>query len=34
VAHHGKNFERLQRAKATYDPQNLFRVNRNIAPAT
>ena len=25
------NFERLQSAKAAYDPDNLFRVNRNIS---
>ncbi len=31
---YGKNFERLRRVKAEYDPDNLFRVNRNIAPAT
>jgi FAD binding domain-containing protein/berberine-like enzyme len=30
---YGKNFERLQRIKAAYDPDNLFRVNRNISPA-
>jgi FAD/FMN-containing dehydrogenase len=30
---YGKNFERLQRIKAEYDPDNLFRVNRNIPPA-
>jgi FAD/FMN-containing dehydrogenase len=28
-----KNYERLQRIKAEYDPDNLFRVNRNIPPA-
>jgi FAD/FMN-containing dehydrogenase len=27
------NFERLRRVKAQYDPDNLFRVNRNIPPA-
>lgn len=30
---YGKNYERLQRVKADYDPDNLFRVNRNILPA-
>jgi FAD/FMN-containing dehydrogenase len=30
---YGKNFERLRRLKAEYDPDNLFRVNRNIPPA-
>jgi FAD/FMN-containing dehydrogenase len=27
------NFERLQELKAKYDPDNLFRVNRNVSPA-
>ena len=30
---YGKNFERLRRIKADYDPDNLFRVNRNFSPA-
>jgi FAD/FMN-containing dehydrogenase len=32
AAAYGTNYRRLQRAKATYDPENLFRVNRNVAP--
>ena len=33
AAAYGKNFQRLQQVKADYDPDNLFRVNRNIPPA-
>jgi FAD/FMN-containing dehydrogenase len=29
---YGKNYERLRRVKAAHDPDNLFRVNRNIPP--
>lgn len=33
-ATYGDNYEKLAAIKATYDPDNLFRVNQNIKPAT
>jgi hypothetical protein len=32
-ASYGDNYDRLTQVKATYDPENLFRVNQNIEPA-
>lgn len=31
-ANYGQNYDRLQAIKRTYDPDNLFHVNQNIAP--
>lgn len=32
-ATYGTNFERLTEIKKVYDPDNMFRVNRNITPS-
>lgn len=34
AAAYGTNYDRLTRIKATWDPYNLFRTNRNLSPAT
>jgi hypothetical protein len=34
LATYGANLDRLVEVKGAYDPDNLFRVNRNILPAT
>jgi len=33
VQAYGANYERLQRIKQRYDPDNVFRMNMNVSPA-
>jgi FAD/FMN-containing dehydrogenase len=33
AAYPGATWDRLTKVKATYDPENLFRLNQNMPPA-